>query len=232
MRRHFGLLFGIAVVCEGVPTALDAYIDLAGGSGAHPGLGLLDRALNAVGTLLVTGATVRAVSQAYLGRVPELGDAVRYAGDKLGAVFGATVLSGLVALLATLALVIPGIVVFCGYSVAGPVAALEPLRSSTEALSRSWSLTKGFKGKALVLWVVSFALIMVVVLAVGFLGGLASQAVGGLDALITVLLGLITLLMYPLISCVFTLFYYDLRARKEGFDLEVLSGQLGIALHS
>jgi len=29
-----------------------------------------------------------------------------------------------------------------------------------------------------------------------------------------------------LIGCVFTLFYYDLRIRKEGFDLEVLSQSL------
>jgi hypothetical protein len=231
LRRHFGLLFGIAVVCEGLPTAVDVYVDIAGGSAAHPGLALLDRLLNAVGSLLVTGATVRAVSQAYLGRVPELGDAVRYAGDKLGAVFGATFASGLVVLLATLALVIPGIVVFCGYSVAGQVAALEPLGSSTDALRRSWNLTNGFKAKAFALWVVSFALILVVGMVVGFVGGLVSGATGGLEAVATVLLGLVTLLVYPLISCVFTLFYYDLRVRKEGFDLEVLGEQLGIALH-
>jgi len=172
LRRHFRLLFGIAVVCEGVPTALDVYVDLAGGSGAHPGLALLGRLLN---------------------------------------------------------LIVPGIIVFCGHSVAGQVAALEPLRSSTDALRRSWDLTKGFKGKALALWVVAFALIVVVVLAVGFAGGIATGLTGGVEAPVTALLAVITLLVYPLISCVFTLFYYDLRVRKEGFDLEVLSGQLGIA---
>ncbi|HMH82221.1 MAG TPA: hypothetical protein VK531_05075 [Gemmatimonadales bacterium] len=229
LRRHFRLLFGIAVACEGVPAALDVYVDLAGRSGAHPGLALLGRLLNLIGTLLVTGATVRAVSEAYLGRVPRLGDALRYAGSKLGVIFGATFASGVVVLLATIALVIPGIIVFCGYSVAGQVAALEPLRSSTDALRRSWDLTKGFKGKGLVLWVVAFALIAVVVLAVGFAGGIATGLTGGVEAPVTALLAVITLLIYPLISCVFTLFYYDLRVRKEGFDLEVLSGQLGIA---
>lgn len=38
----------------------------------------------------------------------------------------------------------------------------------------------------------------------------------------------IVMLLYPLLTCVFTLFYYDLRVRKEGFDLEMLSGQVGI----
>ena len=228
MRRYFRVLFGIAIVSLGLPMAIDVYIDVAGGSNAHPGLATLDRLLNGLGTLLVTGATVRAVSQAYLGRVPDVGDAVRYAGGKLGMIFGASFLSALVVVLATLALVIPGIVVFCGYSVVGQVAALEPLKSSSDALGRSWNLTKGFRGKALVLWVVSFALIMVVVMAVGVAGGLAAGVIASLDVAVTVLLALVTLLLYPLITCVFTLFYYDLRVRKESFDLEVLSAQLGI----
>jgi len=28
LRRHFGLVLGIAIVCEGIPTAMDVYIDL------------------------------------------------------------------------------------------------------------------------------------------------------------------------------------------------------------
>jgi len=229
LRRHFGVLFGIALVCQGLPTALDVYIDLAGGTTRQPGLSLLARVLNVIGTLLVTGATVRAVSEAYLGRVPRLSDAIEYGASKLGVIFGATFVSGVVVLLATIAFIIPGIVVFCGYTVVGQVAALETLRSSTEALRRSWDLTKGFKGKAFVLWVVSFALILVVVVGVGFVGGLAAGMVGGLEPAVTVLLSLVALLIYPLITCVCTLFYYDLRVRKEGFDLEVLSGQLGMA---
>src|SRR5207253_631395 len=58
MRRQFGVLFGIAVVCEGLPAVLDIYIDLTGGSAAQPGLALLERLLNLFGTMLVTGATV------------------------------------------------------------------------------------------------------------------------------------------------------------------------------
>jgi len=229
LRRHFTLLFGIAVACEGLPTALNVYLERAGGGIAHPGLALLGWVLNAVGTLLVTGATVRVVSEAYLGRLPGLGDALSFAGGKLGVIFGATFASSLVTVLATLALVIPGIIVLCGYAVAAQVAALEPLRSSTDALRRSWTLTQGFKGKALALWIVSFALILAVIAGLSFLGGIVAGLVGGLDVAVSVLLALVSLLIYPLIACVFTLFYYDLRVRKEGFDLEVLSGQLGIA---
>jgi hypothetical protein len=43
-----------------------------------------------------------------------------------------------------------------------------------------------------------------------------------------VVFALLYLFYYPFSSCVFTLFYYDLRVRKEAFDLEMLSQQIGI----
>jgi len=221
-------VLGIALVCEGIPTAMDVYIDLTGGASQDPGLSLLDRVLTLVGSVLVTGATVRVVSEAYLGRTPLFGDAMRFAGGRFGTIFGANFMSGFLTVLATLALVIPGIVVACGYSVAAQAAALEA-GSSSEALRRSWNLTKGFKLKALALGVVSVCLILVVYLGAGVLGGLLAGVMGGLDTVLALFAACVSLIIYPVISCVFTLFYYDLRVRKEGFDLEMLSRQLGIA---
>jgi len=227
LRRHFTLVLGIAVVCEGIPTAMDVYIDLTGGGSQNPGLNLLDRLLTLVGSVLVTGATVRVVSEAYLGRTPLFGDAMRFAGSRFGTILGANIMSGFLTVLATLALVIPGIVVACGYSVAAEAAALES-GSAGEALRRSWDLTKGFRWKALALGVVSIGLILVVYLGAGVLGGILGAVMGGLDTVLAVFAACVSLLIYPVISCVFTLFYYDLRVRKEGFDLEMLSRQLGL----
>ena len=226
-RRHVALLFSIAVVCQGVPTALGVYGDLTGGAAQHPGLRLLTRLLDAFGSLLVAGATMRVVSEAYLGRTPRLGEALGFAWSRLGALFAASLTAGLFAGLATLALVIPGIVVACGYSVTQQVAALEP-SGGTTALPRSWALTKGFRLKALVLWAVSLALVVVSVAGLAVLGGAAAALSSELEAPATIVLAAMLLLLYPLITCVFTLFYYDLRVRKEGFDLEVLGQQLGI----
>jgi len=227
LRRHFTLVLGIAVVCEGIPTAMDVYIDLTGGGSQNPGLSLLDRLLTLVGSVLVTGATVRVVSEAYLGRTPLFGDAMRFAGSRFGTILGANIMSGFLTVLATLALVIPGIVVACGYSVAAEAAALES-GSAGEALRRSWDLTKGFRWKALALGVVSIGLILVVYLGAGVLGGILGAIMGVLDTVLAVFAACVSLLIYPVISCVFTLFYYDLRVRKEGFDLEMLSRQLGL----
>src|SRR6266481_658537 len=228
LRRHFALVLGIAVVCEGIPTAMDVlHRYLTGGASQNPGLSLLDRVLTLVGSVLVTGATVRVVSEAYLGRTPLFGDAMRFAGSKFGTILGANIMSGFLTVLATLALVIPGIVVACGYSVAAEAAALES-GSAGEALRRSWDLTKGFRWKAMALGVVSIGLILVVYLGAGVLGGILGAIMGGLDTVLAVFAACVSLLIYPVISCVFTLFYYDLRFRKEGFDLEMLSRQLGL----
>ena len=225
LRRHFGLVLGIAIVCEGIPTAMDVYIDLTGGASQNPGLSLLDRLLTLVGSVLVTGATVRVVSEAYLGQSPLFGDAMRFAGSRFGAILGANIMSGFLTILALLALVIPGIVVACGYSVAAEAAALES-GSSSDALRRSWELTKGFRWKALGLGVVSIGLILVVFVGAGVLGGILGGVMGGLDVVLAVIGACVSLLIYPVISCVFTVFYYDLRVRKEGFDLEMLSQAL------
>jgi len=227
MRWQFGVLFGISVVCLGLPTVLDIYIDLTGGRTAHLGLALLERLLSLFGTLLVTGATVSAVSEAYLGRTPQLGDSLRYGLSKLGFIFSASIVSGFLGVLALIVFVIPGIIVFCGYAVVAQVAALEPLNSGTDALQRSWTLTKGFKGKAFVLWLVALVIIAALGLSGGLVATLAATVSPVFEPVSTVLLALVMLLYYPLLTCVFTLFYYDLRVRKEGFDVEVLATQLG-----
>ena len=224
LRRHFGLLCGLAIVCQGLPTALDVYLELAGGTARHPGLSLLDRLLTWFGSLLVSGGTICVVSETYLSRVPRLRDALGFAGDHVGQVFAAGFASGLVTLLATLALVIPGIVVACGYSVVTQVAVLEP-KGSSGALGRSWDLTKGFKWKALGLWAVSLALLIVLLAGTTVIAAVAEQ-VQAVQVGSVVLSSAAELLFYPLIGCVFTLFYYDLRIRKEGFDLDVLSQSL------
>ena len=41
--------------------------------------------------------------------------------------------------------------------------------------------------------------------------------------------GLVQIFIYPLFYCVLTVAYYDLRVRKEGFDLELLASSLQTA---
>jgi hypothetical protein len=96
-------------------------------------------------------------------------------------------------------------------------------------VGRSWKLTSGFKWKAFGLYFVVFVLFTVFLLGFGVIAGVAAAIFPPLMVPALIGLGLISLFLYPFISCVFTLFYYDLRVRKEAFDLELLSQHLGVA---
>jgi hypothetical protein len=97
-------------------------------------------------------------------------------------------------------------------------------------VSRSWSLTKGFKWKSFGLFCVAGVLFFLIFFGFGIVAAVALAVYRPLLVPAVIGMGLVTLFMYPFTSCVFTLFYYDLRVRKEAFDLEVLSRNLGIAV--
>jgi hypothetical protein len=229
LRRHAGVFFGIAIVCQGLPTALSLFVQLGGGPQQHFGLYLVSQLLTFVGYLLVTGASIRVVSQAYLGHEPSMGDALDFALSKMGRSFSAGFASGILTVLACLLLLIPGIVVACGLCVAVQAAVLEPLPGGTDGLGRSWKLTSGFKWKAFGLYFVVTVVFALFLMGFGVIAGIAATLFPPLMVPALIGLGLISLFVYPFISCVFTLFYYDLRVRKEAFDLELLSQNLGIA---
>ncbi len=227
LRQHLGLFFALAVICLGVPTVIDLSTTFSGET--NPGLSLLSRLLSALGYLLLTGASVYVVSETYLQRTPQLGPALRFASGKMGGLFLSGFAAGLVTMLALLALIIPGIIVACGYSVTVQVVVLETLPSPTDSLGRSWALTKGFKGKAFGLFLVMLLVFFLVLFGVGILIGIAEAAFPVLAIPAEILLAALMLFFYPLSSCVLTLFYYDLRVRKEALDLEVLGREIGLS---
>ena len=229
LRHHAGVFFGIALVCQGVPTALSLFVQFGGGPARYFWLTALGQILSMIGYLLVTGASIRVVSQGYLGQDPGMAEALNFAFGKLGRTLSAGLSDGILAFLATLLLIIPGIVVACGLAVAVQAAVLEPLSSGSDGVGRSWKLTKGFKGKAFGLYAIVIVLFFLFIFGFGVVAAIAAALFRPLIVPAVVGMGLVFLFLYPFTSCVFTLFYYDLRVRKEAFDLELLSQNLGIA---
>lgn len=227
LRQYFGLFFALAVICLGVPTVIDLLTEFSGEPNA--GLSLLATLLRFVGYLLLTGASVHIVSEVYLQRTPQLGPALRFASGKMGGLFISGFAAGLVTMLATLALIIPGIIVACGYAVTVQVVVLETLPSATDSLGRSWTLTKGFKGKAFALFLIMLVIGFVVFFGVAILIGIAAATFPPLMIPAAILMACLMLFVYPFSSCVLTLFYYDLRVRKEALDLELLGQQIGLS---
>jgi len=209
-------------------------------------------------SLLLKAGTIRIISDSYLEHEPELGSALRLGVAKiiplllvaiskglllaLIYVFGALgivllvllgrivgpAFGGLLALTGGVALVWFVIFVACGYGVTTPIVVLEDLSSSFDAFGRSWDLTRGAKmkvfGTAAVTWLMSQFLPQIVV--GGISGAIGAQST--LQPFFIVLASLLSVILAPILPCALTLLYYDLRVRREAFDLQILSEQLGI----
>ena len=119
--------------------------------------------------------------------------------------------------------------VACGYGVTTPTVVLEELPSSFDAFGRSWELTRSMRGKVFgtvaVAWLLSQFLPQMVVGGVS--GALGAAGNTSFQPLFVVLASLLGIVLAPILPCALTLLYYDLRVRREAFDLEILSQQLG-----
>ena len=133
----------------------------------------------------------------------------------------------------TVALVVGGcwflMYVACGYGVTTPVVVLEELGSSFDAFGRSWELTRSFKLKVLGLAVVAFLLTnLIPSLVFRGLGAAFLASAPPLGVALTAVGFVAPLALAPVLAAVITLMYYDLRVRREAFDLQVLGQRLGI----
>ena len=181
--------------------------------------------------LLVTAACVKAVSDVYLdqptGFRPSLGFALR----RLPSLLWLTVLLAVLLGLGFIALIIPGIYLYTAWAVATPVLLIEG-RKGMKALRRSRALVRGRWWSTTFLLLVATLLVSVVtsifqgvVLAIVF--SRSDSVVVGV-VLVTVSSGIASVLVQPFQAAVRTVLYYDLRVRKEGYDVELLAEQLGI----
>jgi hypothetical protein len=253
-RRQFAALVTITLSANALPLLLMVYLLASGGIFSQPALygGIL--LLSIVLGALATAATVFLVSETYLGNSISGGVAISRATRFLWRLILLTMMVSLVVGLSVLVFLLPGIVtaspvllalamipafivaliIFTGLLVSTPALVLEDATASA-ALSRSWQLTRGFRWKMLGLVIVVGIIIAIPSLALGFLrgGGMAMQTdveFSTADILWEIAAQFISTLIYPLLYCALTVAYYDLRVRKEGFDLELLESTLAHAL--
>ena len=119
--------------------------------------------------------------------------------------------------------------VACAYGITTPIVVLEDLSSSFDAFGRSWELTRSARGKlcgtVLVAWLIAYLLPQTIVLAFSLALGVAGNT--SLQPFFVVFASLLGIVLAPILPCALTLLYYDLRVRREAFDLQMLSAQLG-----
>jgi hypothetical protein len=228
-RRHFAALGTIAVLCSGIPVLLGLYIEASGGVFYNLPLTLVHYVVFTVLSSIATAATVFVVSESYLGRPLPARAALRRATPLLTRLILCSLLLAIIVGVGFIFFFLPGLVLLCGLVLAFPSLVLEPGSSPTEALSRSWSLTRGSRWRMFGLLVTMALLLYVPLIGLGAVaavvlpGGLLGTDPGTLTLAVV---GVVQMLLYPLFYCVLTVAYYDLRVRKEGFDLEVLASTL------
>ena len=206
-------------------------------AGAETGTGGLTRSLVlSLGGLIwfsvIDGAMTVAASQGYLGQRVDVGGAFGRAFGQVGALVGVAIARGVLIFVGLVFFIAPGLYFLARYAVA-PAAVVLERTGLFGSLGRSSALSDGFKWhvlKTLVLvWVIYLALsIALVAMIGGVVSGAGLGAAGTLRYLsvIQIVSAIFTILVYPLVSIVQTLLYYDLRIRKEAFDIELMASSL------
>lgn len=237
-RRCFVPLVIISLACSGIPALLNLVLQAQGGAIASPVLGFIAVSLSLVGGAIANSASTFVVSEQYLGRNLEPGAALRRAVPLLGPILATTLTVGLLTGIGLILLIIPGIIAACGLSLAVTAATLEGL-DSTKARNRSWELTKGYRRQIFSLMFVYGIVVWIIGFGVAVASGMMSDVSGGNDpaamaeamasgpALLVAAVGaLLTLIVSPILYCILIVAYYDLRVRKEAFDLDLLASTL------
>lgn len=251
-REHFLLFLGICAI----PQILLLMVNLAQVFVAVPGkqgktaaiaqmsagmgvaaviLGILVLIVWLIVHLFAQGATVIAVSELYLGRTITISESFRRMRGEVGNLFGVILLNGLATGAAFILLIIPGIYVMCRLVVCIPAALIEDLGPRT-SLDRSFELTKDNAGRAFLIILLYFALSF----AAGALFAAPFQFMMVLSAakshpeamrmwmaLTQIGSTIATTLVTPVLTIASAILYYDLRVRKEAFDLQMMMNPLG-----
>lgn len=208
----------------------------AGSSGSLMAFGILSLigvVVYLVAYLFAQGGTVFAVSELYLGRSTTIGASLGRMRGQLGSLFGVILLNGLAVMGALILLVIPGIYVACRLITCVPAALLEDL-GPRSSLERSWGLTKDFAGRAFVVnllyFVLAYAAAFLFTLPFGVAIALSAknpEALRMWSALSHLGEFVGEVLVSPILTIATAVFYYDLRVRKEAFDLQFMMNPTG-----
>jgi len=182
--------------------------------------------------LFSQGGTVFAVSELYLGRATTIGQSLGRVRGELGSLFGVIILNGLVTGFSFLLLIIPGIYMACRLCVCIPAALLENL-GPRESLERSFGLTKDNAGRAFLILLLYSAILYAALFLFDIPFAIGIQIESHNPSMVRLLTALMQVgnfiagvLVTPVLTIASSIFYFDLRVRKEAFDLQLMMNPL------
>ncbi len=193
---------------------------------------LVALALTWVGSLVATGATFKALAGSFVGEQPEWRSSLGFAARRIHSLVWVSLLGGFLTIVGFILLIIPGIYLGIAFTVAVPALLSENLRGS-KALARSRRLVKGRWWPTLGLVILGSLLAGVVNSAlVGLAVGVAAEGANASTVLgftvSTTASILAKAITTPFTAAYVTVLYFDLRVRREAFDLQLLALQVGV----
>ncbi|MDQ1444399.1 MAG: hypothetical protein QOI20_863 [Acidimicrobiaceae bacterium] len=179
---------------------------------------------------LATAAALKIVSDSYLGEERDWQESLRFAAARLRSLIWLALLSLLLLGVGLVLCVVPGVYLWTAWSVAIPVLLLENQKGMS-ALRRSRDLVRGHWWRVFVCLIVSF--ILAGVITGVFQGVLAGVVFGAHNEVVSAVASAMasiaaSALVTPFTAAVSIVIYFDLRVRKEGFDIELLARTLGV----
>ncbi len=185
--------------------------------------------------LFVLGASTWAVSRSYLGRDATIADSYQAIGRK-AAPFGLTVfLAGVVTYIGFILCIIPGVLLGFMLAFITQVCLVEN-RYFFSAAERSKILADGQWLRIFVVAILAGLLVAVcsavlsapaqIILTMSMAHGVAPSAAALFVS--GVWQGVARSLVWPIGVIAFVLLYYDVRVRKEGFDIQMLAESMGV----
>jgi hypothetical protein len=251
--RNFGPLAGIILLLVGTVQLLtlvvtlstlpdDYIVDGSFGGGATPddaddvsaGFWVGQIIVSLLGFLvyfLAPAACFKAIGSAYMGQKPSASESIKYAFSRFHSILWVSILAGLATIAGFILLIIPGIYVWIIFSLAVPVLMLEGLKG-TKALGRSNQLIKDHWWQAFGFLLVAYLLMFVVSFILGGIFGAVMFATVDDESVTAVVLNNVVNLLAqvvttPFIAAATIVLYFDLRIRKEAFDLQLLAQSIG-----
>ncbi len=188
--------------------------------------------ISAIALFVCFGTCFKAVSDAWLGKKPTVGESLRYGLRRSPRIFVLWVILFLFSLVAWIPCFVPLIWLGVAWALAIPALLFEKV-GPFKALGRSYGLTQNR-------WWATLGLLLVGVLLVSILGGIVQLALAliaqlfapesvlanGLAQGVGLTIG--NALTYPYLTAIQTILYFDQRVRKEGFDLQLMAESLGV----
>jgi hypothetical protein len=230
-------ILATVVLASSSPDAFDVNATTTDASGGEVAGAIVSYLLQGIAAALAVAACFKLISAAYLGERAGVRDSLAYAMRRVLALFVAYVLAVLILFvpLVMAALFLPFVALLAFFAVklsmVLPAIVIER-RGPFRSIGRSWKLTRKhwWRTFGTLLVATLLLLILLVALTVAITAGVFGLDDAGeltIAVLLTLSNILTTAVMLPLTAAILTVQYYDLRVRKEAFDLELLARGVG-----